>query len=80
MPTKTLPSTYEQLRAILAEHLGIEPGDIGDTDSLFELGMDSVTAISMVGSWRRAGLKCMADDFIDSPTLGDWWLMLRKQR
>ncbi|OKI45004.1 hypothetical protein A6A29_33810 [Streptomyces sp. TSRI0281] len=62
----------------MAGRVGLSPAEIGREDSLFEVGLDSVTAQSLIGSWRRAGLDRHSREFLDSPTLGEWWLLLSK--
>ncbi|CAL9353799.1 acyl carrier protein [Streptomyces sp. Tu 3180] len=76
MTINRIPQSREELRRTIAERIGLEPDDIGDDHSLFELGLDSVTALSLIGSWRRAGLDRPPHDFIDAPTLGDWWRLV----
>ncbi|PAZ17631.1 hypothetical protein CLM62_01360 [Streptomyces sp. SA15] len=76
MTRNCIPQTQEELRRVIAERIGLEPHDISEHHSLFELGLDSVTALSLIGSWRRAGLDRPAHDFIDAPTLGDWWRLV----
>jgi aryl carrier-like protein len=76
MTDNSVPQTFEELREVLAGRVGLSPADISEDGSLFELGLDSVTALSLIGSWRRAGLDCPADEFIDSPTLADWWRLV----
>lgn len=73
---KSIPQTPEELREVLAGHLGLDPADLHDGTSLFELGLDSVTALMIVNSWRRAGLACPSQEFVDAPTLGHWWSLI----
>ncbi|MET8883843.1 MULTISPECIES: phosphopantetheine-binding protein [Streptomyces] len=78
MADNSVPQTFEELRAAVAGRVGLSPAEIGKEDSLFEVGLDSVTAQSLIGSWRRAGLDRPTHEFLDSPTLGGWWRLLAK--
>nr|AGN74879.1 hypothetical protein [Streptomyces griseoviridis] len=73
---KTIPQTPEELREVLAGLIGVEPADIRDDSVLFELGLDSVTALMLINSWRRAGLSSPSQEFIDAPTVGHWWNLI----
>ncbi len=61
---------------MLAGLVGVEPTDLHDDSVLFELGLDSVTALMLINSWRRAGLASPSQEFIDAPTVGHWWSLI----
>ncbi len=73
---KSIPQTHEELRAVVAGLIGMESADLQDDSILFELGLDSVTTLMLVNSWRRAGLACPSQEFIDAPTIGHWWSLI----
>jgi aryl carrier-like protein len=78
MATSGIPQTIDELRSTLAGRIGLSPDEVAEDSSLFELGFDSVTAFALIGSWRRAGLSCPAQEFVDAPTLGDWWRLIQR--
>ncbi|WP_343299693.1 amino acid adenylation domain-containing protein [Streptomyces sp. 5-6(2022)] len=66
----------EELRLWIARKLDLEPHELADVDDLVGLGMDSVTTMTMVGSWRRAGASVTYRDLAVNPTLSGWWAAL----
>ena len=76
MAAASVPGDVDELRIMISARIGLDPADIGDGESLFELGLDSVTALSLIASWRRAGLPRPVAEFIDAPTLADWWRLI----
>ncbi|WP_051095377.1 non-ribosomal peptide synthetase [Streptomyces sp. LaPpAH-108] len=72
--------SQEELRRHLARRLRLDPAEIGDDDDLVGLGLDSVTAMAMVGAWRDAGLTVTYREFTVSPTVSDWWALLADGR
>ncbi|GAA2332698.1 phosphopantetheine-binding protein [Streptomyces violaceusniger] len=66
----------EELRLWIARKLDLEPHEPADVDDLVGLGMNSVTTMTMVGSWRRAGASVTYRDLAVSPTLSGWWAAL----
>ncbi|GGS60367.1 non-ribosomal peptide synthetase [Streptomyces griseoviridis] len=79
-PSSGLPMSQEDLRRHLARSLRLDPAEIGDDDDLVGLGLDSVTAMTMVGAWRDAGLTVTYREFTVSPTVSDWWALLADGR
>ncbi|MFD5654246.1 amino acid adenylation domain-containing protein [Streptomyces sp. NPDC127039] len=68
--------SQEELRRHLARRLRLDPAEIGDDDDLVGLGLDSMTAMALVGAWRDAGLTVTYREFTVSPTVSDWWALL----
>lgn len=64
-------STETRLRHIWAEVLEVEPEDINSDDSFFELGGDSLTAMSLGSAARADGLKISVADIFAHPELED---------
>ncbi|MEU6477516.1 amino acid adenylation domain-containing protein [Streptomyces sp. NPDC047017] len=79
-PPADLPAHQEELRRRLARTLRLDPSKIGDDDDLVGLGLDSVTTMTLVGTWRRAGLPVTYREFTLSPTVSDWWALLAGNR
>jgi aryl carrier-like protein len=71
-----IPGTKEELRALIAEKLEIDPGEIADDDDLIEWGLNSVTTMGLAGRWRRAGLDVDAKTLVKNVTVNGWWALL----
>jgi aryl carrier-like protein len=73
-----IPASAQELRQSVADALGIDVAEVHDGEDLVELGLDSVTAMSLVGRWRRAGLDATAAEFIERPTIEAWWACIAR--
>ncbi|SMC73849.1 non-ribosomal peptide synthetase [Kibdelosporangium aridum] len=71
--------THQDLRTAVADVLGLDPGDLEDTDDLVALGLDSLHAMTLAGMWRRAGTPVKFAELIERPTLADWWALLSER-
>ncbi|MEU9731644.1 amino acid adenylation domain-containing protein [Streptomyces sp. NPDC048002] len=54
------------------------PQELDDDRDLFELGLDSLMLMSLVGAWRRAGSTVTFQDLTRTPTLSAWTDLLRQ--
>jgi non-ribosomal peptide synthase protein (TIGR01720 family) len=61
----------EKLMVLWKETLGLETVPVSNEDSFFELGGDSIIAMSMVGSAREEGIPLTVADIFKNPTFGD---------
>ena len=76
----TAPITHAKMRADIAAMLHEDPSEIGDDDSLMDLGLDSMRAMNLVLLWSEGGLELEFAEFAENPTLNGWWaLVSRKQ-
>ncbi|GLW90663.1 AMP-binding protein [Actinokineospora globicatena] len=64
------------LLATVAELTEEEPGDIEPDSNLFELGLDSIALMKLVGGWRRAGIAVDFAELAANPTLAAWTALL----
>ena len=71
-----IPATVEELRALIAEKLEIDPGEIADDDDLIEWGLNSVITMGLAGQWRRAGVEIDAKTLVKDVTVNGWWALL----
>ncbi|MFH9817795.1 amino acid adenylation domain-containing protein [Streptomyces sp. NPDC017230] len=55
------------------------PEELDDDRDLFELGLDSLVLMSLVGTWRREGSTVTFRDLTSSPTLRDWTTLLARR-
>ncbi|SFA90679.1 Aryl carrier domain-containing protein [Poseidonocella pacifica] len=65
--------TQDEMRADIADALGVTPEAIADDASLIDLGVDSMRMMDLMSAWeaRQPGLDYM--DFMESETLAAWW-------
>lgn len=74
------PITQDRMRADIALMLHEDPSEIGNEDSLMDLGLDSMRAMNLVLLWSEGGLELEFAEFAENPTLAGWWaLVSRKQ-
>ncbi|MGW5146827.1 amino acid adenylation domain-containing protein [Rhodococcus koreensis] len=62
----------DDVRAVVAEALGVEQSTIGGGANLFELGLESLVVMRLVGRWRRDGLIVTFADLAAEPTVAAW--------
>ncbi|MEV5447211.1 phosphopantetheine-binding protein [Streptomyces sp. NPDC052644] len=67
-----VPATAEELRAVLAQLMGVAPEAIGDDANLIGLGLGSLQVMRLVTRWRRAGLTVTFAELAEDPTLAAW--------
>ena len=65
--------SLDRMRADIARVLHEEPDEIGDHDSLIDLGLDSIRAMALVTQWRAAGADLQFSELAETPTLAHWW-------
>ncbi|SES40425.1 AMP-binding protein [Actinokineospora terrae] len=70
---------YDALLVAVAELTEEEPGDITAGTNLFELGLDSIALMKLVGGWRRAGVAVDFAELAANPTLGAWAALLAER-
>ncbi|MFF2523474.1 amino acid adenylation domain-containing protein [Streptomyces liangshanensis] len=63
----------------MARALELAPHELDDDRDLFELGLDSLTLMSLAGVWRRAGSTVTFQDLTREPTLRAWTVLLGRQ-
>ncbi|RAH69481.1 putative polyketide synthase [Aspergillus aculeatinus CBS 121060] len=66
----TLSRTGMIIRATIAEELGVELSEVGDTVDLSQMGLDSLMSLAILGSLReKTGLTFSPDFLIEHPTV-----------
>lgn len=65
--------SLDSMRADIARILHEDIEEIGDDDSLIDLGLDSIRAMTLVTRWRDQGADLSFSDLAENPTLGQWW-------
>ncbi|GAP91098.2 putative non-ribosomal peptide synthetase [Rosellinia necatrix] len=68
---KRKPSTpmQQQIQAIWATVLNLDPRKIGLDDNFFKLGGNSISAVKVVGEARKANIQILVQDMFDQPEL-----------
>ncbi|GAA2689211.1 MULTISPECIES: phosphopantetheine-binding protein [Actinosynnema] len=72
--------TLDSVRADVAEHLFLEPGEVDDDADLVEAGLDSVRLLDLATRWRGLGAEVGFADLAERPTLSAWWGLLGASR
>ena len=78
MSTADTTWSLERLRADVARILHESPDEIGDNDSLIDLGLDSIRAMALVTRWREAGATIEFPELASDPTLAHWWRVIAR--
>ena len=73
----TSSQTEKQLRLLWSEALDLTEDSVGNEDSFFELGGDSITAMEMVGAAREAGFSMTVADVFQNPNFADMVTTMR---
>ncbi|MEU9386334.1 condensation domain-containing protein, partial [Streptomyces sp. NPDC048279] len=68
------------MREAVARALEMAPHELDDELDLFELGLDSLTLMSLVSTWRRAGSTVTFQELTRTPTLDAWTALLGRER
>ncbi|AEN08672.1 amino acid adenylation domain-containing protein [Streptomyces sp. DvalAA-21] len=70
----------DAVREAVAHALEMAPHELDDDRDLFELGLDSLILMSLVGTWRRAGSTVTFQELTRTPTLDAWTALLAHER
>ncbi len=65
--------TLARMRADIARMIHLPVDEVGDDDSLPDLGLDSLRLMRLALEWEEAGLRADFSFFAESTTLGEWW-------
>lgn len=68
--------TLDSMRADIARILHEDSDEIGDEDSLIDLGLDSIRAMALLTRWREQGAEIAFSDLAEIPTLAYWWALV----
>ncbi|KAE8143079.1 hypothetical protein BDV38DRAFT_277885 [Aspergillus pseudotamarii] len=65
----SLTTNEEKIRDILCSVVSIDRSTVTKTTSIFQLGIDSLSSLSVAAKMREAGYQCAAADILGNPTL-----------
>lgn len=72
------PLTLARMRADIARILHEDEAEIGDEDSLIDLGLDSIRAMALITRWRETGIDVEFSAFAVKPQLAYWWELVSR--
>ncbi|CAM4502356.1 non-ribosomal peptide synthetase [Nocardia ninae] len=64
------------IRAALAEHLGVPAEAIDDDADLIQLGLDSIRTMKLAGGWRKRGAEINFAQLAAAPSVAQWAQLL----
>ncbi|WP_207386599.1 non-ribosomal peptide synthetase [Protofrankia symbiont of Coriaria ruscifolia] len=70
--TTLVPDEAGHLRAEVARTLDLPPDELDPDEDLFSLGLDSLSLIQLVTTWRSQGIDATFDELAEQPTLRRW--------
>ncbi|MEU0965082.1 amino acid adenylation domain-containing protein [Streptomyces sp. NPDC005917] len=68
-----------EVREAVARALNVAAQELDGDRDLFELGLDSLTLMGLVGAWRRDGSTVTFQDLTRKPTLSAWTTLLNEK-
>ena len=71
-----MSTTIDWVRGQIASILEIDPGEIGDDDSLLDHGLDSMRVVTLIEGWRGDGFEVSFADLVADPTVANWAAVL----
>ncbi|MGV6872501.1 phosphopantetheine-binding protein [Pseudochelatococcus sp. B33] len=72
--------TLDTMRADIARIIGEDPAEIGDEDSLIDLGLDSIRVMTLIQRWGERGAKLDFAQLAEKPTLAHWWAVASRHQ
>lgn len=69
-----------EVRAAVAEQLGLPAEDIASDADLIQLGLDSIRTMKLAGRWRKSGYDINFAELVAAPTVADWYRLLTAPR
>lgn len=67
----------EDLRSLVASMMDMEPDDIDNSESLIDLGLDSVNMMRIPVILKGYGYRITARELLNEPNIGAWWRVLQ---
>ncbi len=66
----------DEVRAAVAEQLGVSADDLAADADLIQLGLDSIRTMKLAGRWRKKGSGITFAELVAAPTLAQWYRLL----
>ena len=78
MTNTTQKLTLDRMRRDIAAMLHEDdPSEVGDDDNLMLLGLDSMSAMTLITRWQEAGVAVDFMDMAGATTLAGWWQLVQ---
>ncbi len=78
MTQETLALTHDQMRADIAEAIGIPVAEVEPQESLVDLGLDSIQVMNLLMKWGEVIEGLDFSRFMEAETLEDWWAIAKE--
>lgn len=72
------PLTLEIMREDIARIIALDAQDVGDDDSLIDLGLDSMRMMNLVVRWSQSVAGLEFSDLAEHVTVGQWWQVVER--
>lgn len=72
--------TRERMRQDIAKTAGLSPDEIGDEDTLIDLGLDSMRLMALVVKWEELDPGLDFARLWEGRSLGAWWQDVEARR
>ncbi|OAT67282.1 non-ribosomal peptide synthetase [Mycobacteroides immunogenum] len=66
----------DEIKAAVADLVGIAQGEISDADDLIALGLDSIRMMTLAGGWRKRGSRITFAQLAAAPSVESWYALL----
>ena len=66
----------DEIKATVADLIGIAPQEISDVDDLITLGLDSIRMMTLAGGWRKRGSRITFAQLAAEPSVQSWHALL----
>ncbi|MFE5563974.1 salicylate synthase [Amycolatopsis japonica] len=67
-----VPGNWLDMRRAVADHLGVDPGEVGHHEDLMLRGLSSLAVMTLASSWSGNGTIVRYTDLLERPTLAYW--------
>lgn len=71
-----IPDSLEALLIQVANILQIDKDEIYIDDNLYDLGMDSIRAMTLLGRWQKQGMDIPFIEFASRFSISEWWELM----
>ncbi|MGH3956795.1 MAG: amino acid adenylation domain-containing protein [Mycobacterium sp.] len=66
----------DEIKATVADLIGLAPQEISDVDDLITLGLDSIRMMTLAGGWRKRGSRITFAQLAAEPSVESWHALL----
>jgi len=66
----------DEIKATVADLVGVAQDEISDADDLIALGLDSIRMMTLAGGWRKRGSRITFAQLAAAPSIESWYALL----